>query len=98
MHNKNKLTYRQVGDYRIPNLNFPSEEANIHDWMNAFYCLLSLSASSSSVSIPNALLIFSAVPQHDASATIKNGNRAMNGTLYGNRKAISVTQRMTESK
>lgn len=30
MQNKNKLTYRQVGDYRIPNLTLPSEEANIH--------------------------------------------------------------------
>ena len=30
MQNKNKLTYRQVGDYLIPNLTLPFEEANIH--------------------------------------------------------------------
>lgn len=30
MQNKNELTYRQVGDYRIPNLTLPSKEANIH--------------------------------------------------------------------
>lgn len=29
MQNKNKLTYRQVGDYLIPNLTLPPEEANI---------------------------------------------------------------------
>lgn len=29
MQNKNKLTYRQVGDYFIPNLTLPPEEANI---------------------------------------------------------------------
>ena len=26
----NNITYRQVGDYRIPNLTLPPEEANIH--------------------------------------------------------------------
>lgn len=30
MQNKNKPTYRQVGDYLIPNLTLPFEEANIH--------------------------------------------------------------------
>lgn len=30
MQNENKLTYRQVGDYLIPNLTLPPEEANIH--------------------------------------------------------------------
>lgn len=30
MQNKNELTYRQVGDYLIPNLTLPSKEANIH--------------------------------------------------------------------
>lgn len=29
MQNKNKLTYRQVGDYLIPNLTLPPEEASI---------------------------------------------------------------------
>ena len=29
MQNKNELTYRQVGVYRIPNLTLPPEEANI---------------------------------------------------------------------
>lgn len=30
MRSKNELTYRQVGDYLIPNLTLPPEEANIH--------------------------------------------------------------------
>ena len=29
MENKSKITYRQVGDYKIPNINLPSEQANI---------------------------------------------------------------------
>ena len=29
MQEKNELTYRHVGDYSIPNLTLPSEEANI---------------------------------------------------------------------
>lgn len=29
MSNKNSITYRQVGDYLIPNLTLPPEEANI---------------------------------------------------------------------
>ena len=29
MSNQNKIQYRQVGDYLIPNLRLPSEEANI---------------------------------------------------------------------
>ena len=30
MQNKNELTYRQVSDYRIPNLTLPPKETNIH--------------------------------------------------------------------
>ena len=30
MSNQNTIQYRQVGDYLIPNLVLPSEEANIH--------------------------------------------------------------------
>ena len=29
MENKSKITYRQVGDYKITNINLPSEQANI---------------------------------------------------------------------
>ena len=29
MSNKNQITYRKVGDYNIPNLAIPFEEANI---------------------------------------------------------------------
>lgn len=29
MQNENKLTYRQVGDYNIPNLVLPPEEASV---------------------------------------------------------------------
>ena len=29
MSNKTKITYRQVGDYNIPNIILPSEQANI---------------------------------------------------------------------
>ena len=29
MENKSKITYRQVGDYKIPNINLTSEQANI---------------------------------------------------------------------
>ena len=29
MANKTKITYRQVGDYNIPNIILPSEQANI---------------------------------------------------------------------
>ena len=29
MSNKNSIQYRQVGDYKIPNLVLPPEEANI---------------------------------------------------------------------
>ncbi len=29
MKNKTKITYRQVGDYKIPNIILPPEQANI---------------------------------------------------------------------
>lgn len=48
--------------------------------------------------MPKASLIFSAVPQLDASAMMKNGKTATNGTLYGNSANISAMHTATDSR
>lgn len=93
MSNKNTIQYRQVGDYLIPNLISPPEEANITlgKWGMMYKAYLEKHKSV----LFNSLLIQGKLYQH--CAEVKNQAREMFDTLIEQMKeSEGVTEELKE--
>ena len=93
MPNKNSISYRQVGDYLIPNLTLPPEEANIT--LGKWGMLHKDYLEKHNRVLFNVLLTQGKLYQH--CAEIENQARAMFNTLVEQMKeAEGVTEQLKE--
>ena len=93
MSNKNTISYRKVGDYNIPNLTLPHEEANVRlgKWgmMHKYYL------EKHKRALFNSLIIKGKLYQH--CAEVENQARNMFDTLIEQMKASEgVTEELKE--
>ena len=93
MSNKNSISYRRVGDYLIPNLILPPEEANIK--LGKWGMMYKTHLEKHNKLLFNSLLIKGKLYQH--CAEIENQARNMFDTLVAQMKtAEGVTEQLKE--
>lgn len=93
MSNRNSISYRRVGDYNIPNLTLPHEEANVRlgKWGRMYKSHLEKHKSA----VFNSLLIKGKLYQHCAEAE-KQANEMFELLIEQMKKAEGVTEHLKE--
>ncbi len=95
MSNKNTISYRRVGDYLIPNLKLPPEEANIT--LGKWGMMHKIYLEKHRKALFNSLLMQGKLYQH--CAEVENQARDMFDTLIEQMKqAEGVTEQLKEEK